>query len=94
MTPSSSAPSYPNDLDIRATITQQPDNGKPVPRPRGNGKLLSSMNGVGLALLRLEHVEGVEKGGLKLEFDVESGESQGTWAASHWWPNWWPQRPE
>ena len=51
------------------------------------------MHGVGLALLRLEHVEGVHKGDIKLEFEVENGEQEKMqWALSPWWPCWWPRR--
>lgn len=92
--PSPTAPKFPVDLDIRPVVNRAPNDTRPVPRPRGYGKLLSSRQGVGLALLRLEHVDAAQKGDLRLEFDVERGESQGTWGVSHWWPDWWPQRSE
>jgi hypothetical protein len=70
------------------------DANRPVPRPRGHGRLLTSHDGVGLALMRLEHIEGVEKGDYKLELHVRHGDSTETWRVSHWWPDWWPQKPE
>ncbi|KAL5487933.1 CAF17 [Sanghuangporus weigelae] len=60
---------------------------EPRPRVRGTGKLLSSTEGVGLALMRLEQVDLVEKGVLKFRI----GES---WDVSHWWPDWWPRRED
>jgi hypothetical protein len=60
----------------------------PLPRPRGTGKLLTSLRGVGLALLRLEQVEGVEKGHLELEVETPEGHKH---VVSHWWPDWWPK---
>ncbi|OCB87494.1 Aminomethyltransferase folate-binding domain-containing protein [Sanghuangporus baumii] len=57
------------------------------PRVRGTGKLLSSTEGVGLAIMRLEQVDLVEKGILKFRI----GES---WDVSHWWPDWWPRRED
>ncbi|KAJ4481462.1 Aminomethyltransferase folate-binding domain-containing protein [Lentinula edodes] len=59
------------------------------PRPRGTGKLLSNSHGIGLALLRTEHVDGVASGDLKLDFTSESG---ATWSVTPWWPEWWPKR--
>ncbi|KAF5387852.1 hypothetical protein D9615_000354 [Tricholomella constricta] len=94
VTPSMDAPSYPVHVSVQPTIVRQPGDNRTIPRPRGAGKLLSTCQGVGLALLRLEHVEAVEKGDMRLEFDVESGESQGRWAVSHWWPDWWPRQPD
>jgi hypothetical protein len=44
--------------------------------------------------MRLEHVEGVERGDFKLEFDVLHTDNKETWGVSHWWPDWWPQKPE
>ncbi|KAG5638998.1 hypothetical protein H0H81_007906 [Sphagnurus paluster] len=93
ISPSLDAPSFPTNISIQPTVVRQPDDKRTIPRPRGTGKLLSSEQGVGLALLRLEHVEAAERGDLRLEFNVESGEGRGTWAVSHWWPDWWPQRP-
>lgn len=62
------------------------------PRLRGTGKLLDTVQGVGLALLRLEHVEAVDKGILK--FRIGGDETSGRpWDIRHWWPDWWPERP-
>lgn len=55
------------------------------PRIRGTGKLLSSTQGVGLALLRLEQVDLVEKGVLNFHIDD-------SWKISYWWPDWWPKQ--
>lgn len=62
----------------------------PKPRPRGTGKLLSSIQGVGLALLRLEQVEAFEQD--KARFTLTSTEGQ-EWGMTPYWPDWWPQRP-
>ncbi|KAE9410419.1 Aminomethyltransferase folate-binding domain-containing protein [Gymnopus androsaceus JB14] len=66
---------FASDLDIRPSITS----GGSGPRPRGSGKLLSTSHGIGLALLRAEH----------LNFTSENGTS---WSVIPWWPEWWPQR--
>ena len=87
----SGIPSFPSDLDIRTQRTEA-DDGTPKPRPRGTGKLLSSTNGVGLALLRLEHVAAVENGTATLEMEV--GEEKAKWRVTPWWPDWWPHMPE
>ncbi|KAJ3971284.1 Aminomethyltransferase folate-binding domain-containing protein [Lentinula raphanica] len=71
------------DTDIK------PSNTTGGPRPRGTGKLLSNLHGVGLALLRAEQVEGVASGNLELNFTSESGAS---WTVRPWWPEWWPRR--
>lgn len=64
------------------------------PRPRGTGKLLTTMklgeNTVGLALLRLEHVEGVEAGRLSLKITEEDGKKE--WSIRHFKPSWWPAK--
>lgn len=87
----SDIPSFPSDVDIRAQRTEA-DGGTPKPRPRGTGKLLSSTKGVGLALLRLEHVAAVENGTAAL--DMEVGEEKTKWRVTPWWPGWWPHMPE
>ncbi|KAH9938449.1 uncharacterized protein B0H18DRAFT_967242 [Fomitopsis serialis] len=90
--PSEEAPSFPSDLDIRAQRAEV-DDGTPKPRPRGTGKLLSSTKGVGLALLRLEHVAAAENG--TAVFEMEVGEEHKTkWKVTPWWPDWWPRMPE
>jgi hypothetical protein len=76
--------------DIRAVVVDQQS--VPRSRPRGSGKLLSNTRGVGLALLRLEHVEGCESGRLQFLVDSAEGEPGKTqWRVSHWWPEWWPK---
>lgn len=50
--------------------------------------MLSSYGGVGFALLRLEHITGVERGDLELEFETTDGEKC---QVSPWRPDWWPQ---
>ncbi|OBZ76304.1 putative transferase CAF17, mitochondrial [Grifola frondosa] len=86
---SPTAPSnIPAHLDIRAQLIRTQNDDTPRPRPRGTGKLLSSTQGVGLALLRLEHVDAVEKGEAKFEVDV--GDEKTPLGLTHWWPNWWP----
>lgn len=94
VTSSLDAPSFPTNVDIRPSVIRAFDDSRPAPRPRGTGKLLSSQQGVGLALLRLEHVEAAEKGVLRFEFNASAEEGQDTWALSHWWPDWWPRQPE
>jgi len=85
-------------LDIRASLTHAPGEGR-VARPRGTGKLLSTVNDVGLALLRLEHVEGLEKGDLKFELlsgevDASGNGDDTSWFVKPWWPDWWPKEAE
>jgi transferase CAF17, mitochondrial len=83
----------PPGLDIRASLTHAPGEGR-VARPRGTGKLLSTIHGVGLALLRLEHVEGLEKGDLKFELSGEGVDDSAPWLVKPWWPDWWPKHVE
>ena len=83
-------------LDIRASRTHAPGEGR-VARPRGTGKLLSTVNDVGLALLRLEHVEGLERGDLKFELlggEVGTPVDDAQWLVTPWWPDWWPKKVE
>jgi hypothetical protein len=85
-------------LDIRASLTHAPGEGR-IARPRGSGKLLSTVKDVGLALLRLEHVEGLENGDLKFELQGgevgASGDGRDTqWLVTPWWPDWWPKEVE
>lgn len=73
---------------------------KPIPnpdveragtRPRGMGKLLSTQKEVGLALLRLEHVAGVQRGEIKLELEVSTeGDQKSSCTVIPFWPDWWP----
>ncbi|RDX53200.1 Aminomethyltransferase folate-binding domain-containing protein [Lentinus brumalis] len=83
-------PAIPADSDIRPHLLQSVDDGAPRPRPRGTGTLLSSTQGVGLALLRLEQVEAVEQG--KMRFALTTGEGE-EWGVSPYWPDWWPHPP-
>lgn len=85
-------------LDIRPSLTHAPGEGR-VARPRGTGKLLSTVKGVGLALLRLEHVEGLERGDLKFELlngeaSVSGNGDDTPWLVTPWWPDWWPKEIE
>lgn len=85
-------------LDIRASRTLAPGEGR-IARPRGTGKLLCTIKEVGLALLRLEHVEGLERGDLKFELQGEevgaSDKGENTqWLVTPWWPDWWPNKVE
>ena len=83
-------PSVPPGSDIRPQLLQTGD-GASRPRPRGTGKLLSSTQGVGLALVRLEQVEAVEQG--KAKFSL-SGPTEGEeLGVTPYWPDWWPQQP-
>ncbi|KAM5535696.1 hypothetical protein V8D89_010683 [Ganoderma adspersum] len=83
-------PSVPPHSDIRPQLLQTGD-GASRPRPRGTGKLLSSTQSVGLALLRLEQVEAVEQG--KVKFSL-SGPTEGEeLGVTPYWPDWWPQQP-
>ncbi|KAF9534855.1 Aminomethyltransferase folate-binding domain-containing protein [Crepidotus variabilis] len=82
----SSPLSFPTNIDIKPSAIDIKPAG---PRPRGSGKLLSTHNGLGLALLRLEHVAGWEKGILRLEFENDGVK----WKVSPWRPEWWPQQP-
>ena len=51
--------------------------------------------GVGLALLRMEHISGAHKGDLRLELEVSNaGDKTSTWVASPWWPDCWPREPQ
>ncbi|KAL4241333.1 putative transferase CAF17, mitochondrial [Abortiporus biennis] len=76
-------------LDIR-THLQPATDGTPRPRPRGTGKLLTSEKGVGLALLRMEHVDAVMKGDAQLEIESSDGEHKTNYGVTPWRPSWWP----
>ena len=90
----------PTNVDIKPIPIPSHQNDSPGPRPRGTGKLLSThlinnlgvTGGVGLALLRLDHVSAWEKGGLKLEFETDSGNGK-KWEVRPWLPEWWRSRP-
>jgi len=75
-----------SDPTIRPVV-QESSSGTPALRkPRGTNKLLGSINGIGLALLRLDHVEAVDK--KTLQFAM--GEGEGECRVEHWYPTWWP----
>lgn len=84
MVPNPSSPLHHFGIEIRPVVLKGN-----TPRPRGSGKLLTSVQGVGLALLRLEHVEGVMQGNLQLQIDT-NGKMM---AVSPRWPSWWPRQP-
>ena len=66
------------------------DAGGDIRKPRGTGKLLNSAKGVGLALLRTDHLEAVDKGGVGLVI----GEGAEQRRVSYWYPHWWPHGAE
>jgi folate-binding Fe-S cluster repair protein YgfZ len=86
--------------EVKQLISEPPTNGiiKPlvldvggdIRKPRGTGKLLSSVKGVGMALLRTDHLEAVDKGGVGLVI----GEGAEQRRISYWYPDWWPHRVE
>ncbi|KAG8694695.1 ccr4 associated factor [Ceratobasidium sp. 395] len=63
-------------------------------RPRGTGTLLSNVNGLGLALLRLEHAEGVERGELAMSLVLPNDQQSSRWVVQPRRPAWWPVAPE
>ena len=78
-------------MDIRPVPVTSPE-GRTL-RPRGTGKLLSTVGNVGLALLRLEHVEGVSRGLANFEIETGAeGQEKQTWLVSHSWPDGWPMQ--
>ncbi|KAF4574909.1 GcvT family protein [Pleurotus pulmonarius] len=84
------SPTLPHSLDIHARVLREPGDDRPIPRPRGTGKLLSNTQGMGLALLRMEHVAAVENGTAQLEVsDPKTGD---IFQIAHWWPDWWPKQ--
>ncbi|KAK7049586.1 ccr4 associated factor [Paramarasmius palmivorus] len=80
-------------LDIKPVVLPSTSDEK-IPRPRGTGKLLTSSQGFALALLRLEHVEGVEKQQLEFRCEAEVDGSTQSLAVESWWPDWWPIREQ
>lgn len=63
------------------------EDGKDAPKPRGSGKLLSNVGGLGLAMLRLEHVNGVRRGVYRFDIPDQNGPAL---SASPLLPSWWP----
>ena len=80
-------PETPADQIIKPLVL---DVGGNVRKPRGTGKLLNSIKGIGLALLRTDHLEAVDKGDVGLVV----GEGPEKWGVSYWHPDWWPHRVE
>lgn len=66
------------------------DTGGDIRKPRGTSKLLNSVKGIGLALLRTDHLEAVDNGGVVLVI----GEGPERRGVSYWHPDWWPHRVE
>jgi transferase CAF17, mitochondrial len=76
-------------LDIHSIATTTLE-GK-APRLRGTGKLLSSIGNIGLALLRLEHVEAVHQGLATFQMVTgEEGHEKQAWRIVNLWPSGWP----
>lgn len=80
-------PEMPADKTIKPLVLEA---GGDTRKPRGTGKLLSSVRGVGLALLRADHLDAVDKGGVSLVI----GEGPEQRRVSYWYPDWWPHRVE
>lgn len=80
--------------DIKPSLISKPGVEKTGTRPRGMGKLLSVQKEVGLALLRLEHVAGFQRGEIKLELEIPTeGDQQASCSVIPFWPEWWPGYP-
>ena len=77
----------PADKSIKPLVL---DAGGDIRKPRGTGKLLNSVKGLGLALLRTDHLEAVDKGGVGLVI----GEGAEQRRVSYWYPDWWPHMVE
>jgi folate-binding protein YgfZ len=77
----------PADKTIKPLVL---DAGGDIRKPRGTGKLLNSVKGIGLALLRTDHLEAVDKGGVGLVI----GEGLEQRRVSYWYPDWWPHKAE
>jgi folate-binding Fe-S cluster repair protein YgfZ len=61
--------------------------GQPPARTRSAGKLLTRLEGFGLALLRLDQVQAAQDGKLHIQSD------DGKVRAVPWRPDWWPEPP-
>lgn len=90
--PDASVPSLPVHTAIQAErlASSLSDTSDRPTRPRGTGTLLSNMHGVGLALLRLEHVEGVERSDLVMNFTLMGDAGPSAWIVQPRRPAWWP----
>lgn len=76
---------FPPQTPIQANWLPTAD-AAPRPRPRGMGRLLSSVDGHALALLRLEHLQAADNGTMVLQFEHEGK----TWDVVPHRPSWWP----
>lgn len=84
----------PANADIKPSLIPKLGVEKMGTRPRGMGKLLSVQKEVGLALLRLEHVAGIQRGEIKLELEISTeGDQQTFCSVTPFWPEWWPGDP-
>ncbi|CEL57785.1 hypothetical protein RSOLAG1IB_02529 [Rhizoctonia solani AG-1 IB] len=90
--PDPSVPTLPVHTSIQAErlASSLQTNSMRSTRPRGTGSLLSNVQGVGLALLRLEHVEGVERGELVMSFTQMGEKGSESWIVEPRYPVWWP----
>ena len=79
--------------DIRIRNISTNSEGTPRVRPRGTGKLLTTIDGVGLALLRLEHVLAVEKEESQFYIDAPGSDTpeNSNLLVTPWRPDWWPE---
>lgn len=76
--------SFPPGTPIQTTITASDP---PRPKPRGSGKLLTTIDDVGLALLRIEHVDSVQVGEMGMEIVSTEGEKARVLPRRlGWWP--------
>ena len=79
----------PPQTDIR---TVQSESAETRTRTRGTGKILTTTQGVGLALMRLEQVDAVEEDLMSFEVEyTDDRETKIRQKVSHWWPDWWPK---
>lgn len=84
----------PSNVDIKPSLILKAGVEKTGTRPRGMGKLLSIQKEVGLALLRLEHVAGIQRGEIKLDLEISTeGDQQMFCSVIPFWPEWWPSDP-
>jgi transferase CAF17, mitochondrial len=78
-------------LDIRPIALALSTSAGQPNRLRGTGKLLSSIGNIGLALLRLEHVESVSRGLATFQMEVgDNGHEKQICHVVNSWPIGWP----